>query len=92
MYAAAIKLAYRADRATDTRAVLIPGGKAGVWCMGVLGFAITLLSIVLACIPPEDVANPALFGLKLFAGTVVPIIIGLYLFRRGALRQRSAAA
>ena len=89
MYAAVIRLAYDGKREKDDRAVLIPGGRAGVWVMGTLGFVVTLGSIVLACIPPEDVTNRMLFGLKLFAGTVVPIAIGLGLFFRGARRKRA---
>src|ERR1700746_1566031 len=34
MYAAAIKLAYRKDRTENPHAVLIPGGKLGVWIAG----------------------------------------------------------
>jgi amino acid transporter len=88
MYAAAIKLAYRPDRESDKRAVLIPGGRVGVWLMGLLGIAVTLGSIVLACIPTEDITNRGLFGFKLFCGTVVPILIGLWLFSRGARRRK----
>src|SRR5215469_11628782 len=48
MYASAIKLAYRKDREENEQAVLVPGGKFGVWIAGSLGFAVTLLSIILA--------------------------------------------
>ncbi len=37
MYAAVIKLAARPDRASDPHAVLIPGGKIGVWLAGRTG-------------------------------------------------------
>ncbi|MGC1638384.1 MAG: APC family permease [Candidatus Acidiferrales bacterium] len=37
MYAAAIKLAYRRDRGANANAVLIPGGKLGVWIASLLG-------------------------------------------------------
>ena len=90
MYASVIKLAYRTDRNSNTHAVLIPGGKLGVWLMGLLGFTVTFGSIILACIPPEDVTNRVFFGLKLFAGTIIPIAIGLYLFWRG-VRQRTSS-
>src|SRR2546427_10487727 len=45
MFAAAIKLAGRKDRTENPQAVLVPGGKAGVWIASGLGFVVTLLSI-----------------------------------------------
>ena len=92
MCAAVSKLAYRKGRATETNAVLIPGGKPGVWIAGTLGFTVTLGSIVLACIPPNDVVNVTGFELKLISGTVISIAIGLLLFLRGARRQRVRVA
>ena len=88
MYAAAIKLSYRADR-QKTGAVLIPGGRAGVWIAGILGFAVTALSIVLACFPTDDVTNPWIFEAKLLGGTVIAVAVGLFLYHRGA-RQKQA--
>ena len=62
MYAAAIKLAYRGDRAVTPGAVLIPsGGKTGVWIAGGLGFLVTLLGIVLSFVPPGETRNKPLF-------------------------------
>jgi len=92
MYAAVIRLAYRSNRKSDARAVLIPGGKMGVWIAGLLGFLITLGSIVLSMIPPGDLkTSKTLFELKIIAGTVVPIIVGLALYWRGARNKRLAA-
>jgi amino acid transporter len=88
MYAAAIKLSYRADR-QKAGAVLIPGGRAGVWIAGILGFAVTALSIVLACFPTDDVTNPWIFEAKLLGGTVIAVAVGLILYHRGA-RQKQA--
>jgi amino acid transporter len=90
MYAAAIKLSYRADR-RKAGAVLIPGGRAGVWIAGILGFAVTALSIVVACFPTDDVTNPWIFEAKLLGGTVIAVAIGLILYQRGA-RQKQAVA
>ena len=87
MYAAVIRLAYRPDRAKNTTAALIPGGRAGVWVAGLLGFAVTALSIVLALIPSSDVTEKLLFEIKVAGGTVVAIVIGLFLYWRGA-RER----
>ncbi|MGZ4879428.1 MAG: APC family permease [Candidatus Angelobacter sp.] len=93
MYASVIKLAYRPDRAASEQAVLVPGGKAGVWIAGSLGFIITLGSMILAVIPPGGVANKAIFELKIIGTTMVCIAIGLLLYWRGARNKaRSAAA
>jgi amino acid transporter len=88
MYAAVIKLSYRRDRARKAGAVLIPGGRAGVWIAGVLGFAVTALSIVLALVPTEDVKSPLIFEIKVLGGTSLAIIVGLVLYYRGARQKQ----
>ena len=89
MFAAIIKLADRKDRATNSQAVLIPGGKAGVWICGGLGFVVVLLGIFVSLVPPGDSTNKVGFELKLIGGTVISILIGLALYWRGARTQRS---
>jgi amino acid transporter len=84
MYAAVIKLAYRTDRSSSGRAVLVPGGKIGVWITGSLGFAITALSVGLAAVPPGGVESKPRFLAKLVFWTAVFIGIGLVLYWRGA--------
>lgn len=91
MYASAIKLAYRADRAENEHAVLVPGGKPGVWLAGVLGFTVTLLSIAFAMIPPGGVSK-WLFEAKLIGACAVAIGIGLVLYWNGARAKTRAAA
>jgi glutamate:GABA antiporter len=88
MYAAVIKLAYRPDRETSSGAVLIPGGKVGVWMAGGLGFLIVLASIVLSLIPPGEEARKLLFETKLVGGTAVAVMIGLGLYWRGARAKK----
>ena len=88
MYGAVIKLAYRPDRASSENAVLVPGGKAGVWITGLLGFVITAGSMVLAAVPPGGVTSKPLFVLKLVFWTAVFIGIGLALYWRGARKKR----
>jgi amino acid transporter len=87
MYAAAIKLAYRPDRPTTPGAVLIPGGKLGVWIAAGLGFLVTLLGIALSFVPPGETANKLLFEVKLVSGTTIAVLIGLVLYWRGARRK-----
>jgi glutamate:GABA antiporter len=89
MYASIIRLAYRADRQQEN-AVLVPGGKAGVWVAGSLGFAVTLISIVFAMVPPET-ENKWLFEGKLLGATFATIAIGLVLYWRGARKKATAS-
>jgi len=91
MFGAAIKLAYRKDRAENPHAVLVPGGKAGVWVLSTLAFLVTLLSIAVSVFPPGDSANRGLFVIKVVGCTVASIALGLVLYLRGA-RARSSAA
>jgi glutamate:GABA antiporter len=90
MYAAVIKLANRVDRKTSEQAVLVPGGRAGVWIAGVLGFVVTLGSMALAAIPPDTAATPAskvAFEANIVVWTAVMIGIGLVLYYRGARKK-----
>jgi amino acid transporter len=84
MYASVIRLAFRADRRQNPRAVLIPGGCAGVIIAGGLGFAITALAMVLSVFPTEDVSNVRLWFVRLIVFTVGSVLFGLILYARGA--------
>ena len=83
MFAAIIRLARRSDRLNNPHAVLVPGGRAGVWICGLLGFAVVLIGIVFSLVPPGDAANKVVFELKLVGGTLASILIGLFLYWRG---------
>jgi glutamate:GABA antiporter len=87
MYAAAMKLAARPDRRGNANAVLIPGGKLGVWLAGSLGFVVVLIGIALSLIPPGEAENKWLFEGKLIGGTGFFVLIGLMLYWRGARRK-----
>jgi len=89
MYAAAIKLASRADRGASGDAVLIPGGRVGVWIASLLGFAVVLAGIVLSLIPPGESTNKWMFEGKLIGGTGFFVLLGLILYWRGS-RQKTA--
>ncbi len=89
MYAAAIKLYSRPDRRDNRSAVVIPGGRIGVWIAGGLGLLVVGVGIVLSFIPPGDTSSKFLFETKLIAGTVLSMFLGLILYYRGArLRSR----
>jgi amino acid transporter len=90
MYAAVVKLAYKLDRGANPNAVLIRGGKLGVWVMGVLGFVVTALSIALSVIPPGEEPHKFLFEFKLVGATVGAMLVGLIL-HWWAGREKTAA-
>ena len=57
MFAAVIKLARRKDRTENPHAVLVPGGIAGVWIAGGLGFIVVLVGILVSLVPPGNTSN-----------------------------------
>jgi amino acid transporter len=91
MFAAAIKLARRKDRAENPHAVLVPGGMAGVWICSGLGFCVVLLGILVSLVPPGDSSNKWLFEFKVVVETVAAILIGLLLYWRGAKSKKNEA-
>jgi amino acid transporter len=89
MFAAIIKLARRPDRTENKGAVLIPGGKVGVWLIAGLGFAVVVGCMLISAVPPGDSLNKFLFEVKLLAGSVGGILLGLILYWRGARAKSS---
>jgi amino acid transporter len=92
MFAAVIKLAARKDRSENRHAVLVPGGKAGVWIAGGLGFVVVLMGILVSLVPPGDSSNKLGFEIKLVGGTLASILLGLILYWRGARSKQSVSA
>ncbi|HKM66028.1 MAG TPA: APC family permease [Candidatus Acidoferrum sp.] len=88
MFAGVLKLAGRKDRVENAHAVLIPGGKLGLWSCGVLGFVVVLLGIFVSLVPPGDAVNKWSFELRLVGGTLASIFLGLVLYWRGARAKR----
>ena len=76
----------------DAGVSLVPGGTIGlVLCSG-LGFGATLLSVVLALMPPDDTADPQMFVLKVGGGTLLFLAIGLaFYYRNRRAMERPAA-
>jgi len=66
---------------------LVPGGNAGVWLCSALGFSATLLSVVLAMIPPAGSDNPHMFVIKVGGGCLLFVGTGLVFYVRN---RRSA--
>jgi amino acid transporter len=91
MYAAAIKLAGRADRNENPQAVLIPGGKFGVWLTCGIAFAVTFACIFFSLIPPGDVTNKVFFEVKVAGTSIATVALGLGLYYRG-VREKAREA
>ena len=92
MFAAAIKLAGRADRTSNPQAILIPGGKFGVYLACALALFVTVLSIVVSVVPPGDSSNRWLFIVKVTGSTAMAIALGLILYFRGLRTKKAEAA
>jgi len=90
MFAAVIKLSGRKDRRENSHAVLVPGGTAGVWICGSLGFVVVLIGIALSFIPPGG-SDKIVFEVDVIGGTVGSVILGLFLYWRGARSKQSTA-
>ena len=84
MFAAAIRLSGRKDRANSKQAVLIPGGIPGVWIVSGVAFLITLLSIALSVFPPGESSNRLAFLFRTLLWVVGALAVGLTLYWRGA--------
>jgi hypothetical protein len=72
----------------NKNAVLIPGGKSGVWIVSILGFVTVLIGIIVSLVPPGDSSDKLGFELRLVGGTLAAIALGLSLYWRG-VRQKS---
>lgn len=70
-------------RGENEGVTLVPFGNAGPWLFGGLGFAATMLSVVLAFIPPAGTTNPGLFVIKVTVSTLLFIVVGLGFYWRG---------
>ena len=92
MFAAAMKLATRPDRGANKQAVLIPGGRFGVYLTSGLAAAVTFASIIFSIIPPGDSSNKVLFEIKVIGSSLAAIAIGLVLYYRGARAKARNAA
>ena len=84
---AALPVLRRKAAGNNAGVSLVPGGNAGVWLCSALGFSATLLSVVLAMIPPAGSADPQLFVIKVGGGCLLFVAAGLIFY----LRNRHSA-
>ena len=67
--------------------IRVPGGRGALRLVAYAGLGATLLTLLSAVIPPPDIENPALFGLKLWGGLAVYTTVGYLIYR--SYRSRS---
>jgi amino acid transporter len=80
---AALPILRRRAGGENAGVTLVPLGRIGPWLFGGLGFAATMLSVILAFIPPAGTSNPGLFVVKITASTLLFIAVGLGFYWRG---------
>jgi amino acid transporter len=86
MFCAVIRLQ---KEAAGPEVIRIPGGKPVAILMAILGLATTIISSVLACIPPADEPNKVLAVFKLIISSAVLVGIGAAIYWIG--KRRAAA-
>jgi amino acid transporter len=69
----------------------VPGGKPVAVALAALGFVVTAVSIVLACVPPDDEPNKMLAIGKVVGSSLVLVGIGTIVYLLGRRRARAIA-
>lgn len=79
MFITAIKLRY--SKASNTRPYSVPGGKVGMWLLGLMGISSSIFAILLSFVPPTslNVGNPRTFVLLLSGGLFVMCALPLFI-------------
>jgi amino acid transporter len=65
----------------------VPGGRPVAVFLGALGFVTTAVSIVLACVPPDDEPNKTLAVVKVVGSSLVLVGIGAIIYWLGSRRR-----
>ena len=69
----------------------VPGGKPVAIALASLGFFVTAVSIVLACVPADEEPNKTLAVVKVVGSSLVLVAIGAVVYLSGRRRAMSAA-
>jgi amino acid transporter len=69
--------------------IRVPGGRAGAYLVGALGFSVTTAAIVLACIPDVSVKaeDKAAFYTSIFGTMIANVLIGAAIYLLGKRRR-----
>ena len=70
--------------------IRVPGGKPVAILLASLGFVVTAVSIVLACVPPDEEPNKMLAVVKVVGSSTVLVGAGAIVYLLGRRRARSS--
>lgn len=87
MFAAAIRL--RGDIAARADSIPVPGGAIGCFFWNGIGLLTTLISIMLALIPPDDAADKTVFFAQVLGGAATFTLAGLILYALADRRRHN---
>jgi amino acid transporter len=76
----------RGDNGSDI--VHAPGGSTGAWLTGLSGIVVTLFAMIIATIPPPEMANAAGFRLKVIGGALGFVVIGGLIYWRARFKAK----
>jgi glutamate:GABA antiporter len=85
MFAAMIKLQ---SEPAGPEVIRVPGGARMAIALAALGFVTTAVSIVLACIPPDDEPNKTLAVVKVVGLSLLLVLAGVAVYVNGRRRAR----
>ncbi len=85
MFAAMIVL-QREPAAPDV--IRVPGGRVAATALASVGFAVTAISIVLSCVPPDEEPGKTLFVVKVVGMSLLLVGIGTVVYLLGRRRAR----
>jgi amino acid transporter len=67
----------------------VPGGKPAAMALAAVGFLVTAVSIVLACIPPDEEPNKMLSVVKIVGSSLLLVGIGVFVYVLGRRRAQT---
>ena len=85
MFAAMIKLQ---SEPAGPEVIRVPGGARMAIALAALGFVTTAVSIVLACIPPDEEPNKTLAVVKVVGLSLLLVLAGVAVYVNGRRRAR----
>jgi glutamate:GABA antiporter len=68
----------------------VPGGRPVAILLAATGFIVTAISIVLACIPPDDEPNKILAVVKVVGSSAILVGVGAIVYVLGRRRARAS--
>ncbi len=92
LYLFLVFLIHRRRGENPSDMVLAPGGSIGGWLTGLSGIVVTLFAMVIATIPPPDMANATAFRLKVIGGALGFVLIGGLIYWRARFKGKLARA